>query len=287
MDRAQITTITDVETLHQLLAEQWCKADLYEQTIADREQAIACHAQVIADREHIISRHEVRIAEHEALIARHEQTITHKQARIAVLTAEIARLRRVQFAARSEKMDPAQRALFEESMAADIAAVEAQLEALQSPEPPSAPASTAPARQAPKRRPLPAHLERVETRHELDACTCGQCGSALVHIGDHVSEKLSCRPLQFFVRRDVYPQYACRGCETVTAAAVAPTVIDRGIATPELLAQVLVAKFVDHLPLYRQEAIYARSDVDLGRSTLAEWVGACGVALQPLVDRLR
>ena len=228
----------------------------------------------------------MRITEHEALIVRHEQTITHKQARIAVLTAEIARLRRVQFAARSEKVDPGQRALFDESMAADIAAVEAQLQALQAPAPTSAQAAEPAARQGPKRRPLPAHLERVETRHDLDVCTCGQCGSALVHIGDHVSEKLSCRPLQFFVRRDVYP-HACRGCETVTAAAVAPTVIDRGIATPELLAQVLVAKFVDHLPLYRQEAIYARSDVDLGRSTLSEWVGACGVALQPLVDRLR
>lgn len=272
MDRAHITTITDVETLYHLLAEQWCMADVYEQTIAEREQAIARHSQVIAEREHIIS-------QHEALIARHEQTITDKQARIAVLTAEIARLRRVQFAARSEKMDPAQRALFDESVAADIAAVEAQLEALQAPAPASAPAAEPAAR--------PAHLERVETRHELAACTCGQCGGALVHIGDHVSEKLSCRPLQFFVRRDVYPQYACRGCETVTAVPVAPTVIDRGIAAPELLAQVLVAKFVDHLPLYRQEAIYARSGVDLGRSTLAEWVGACGVALQPLVDRLR
>ncbi len=273
MDRAQITTITDVETLHHLLSEQWCKLDERDQIIIEREQVIACHERAITERDEVI--------------ARHEQTITHKQARIEVLTAEIARLRRVQFAARSEKMDPAQRALFDESMAADIAAVEAQLQALQAPEPPSAPAAEPAARQAPKRRPLPAHLERVETRHDLDACTCGQCGAALVHIGDHVSEKLSCRPLQFFVRRDVYPQYACRGCETVTAVAVVPAVIDRGIAAPELLAQVLVAKFVDHLPLYRQEAIYARSGVDLGRSTLAEWVGACGVALQPLVDRLR
>ena len=277
MDRAHISTITDVETLHQLLMEQWCKLDERDQTIAERE--------------HVISQHEVRISEHEALIVRHEQTInkheqiiTHKQARIEVLTAEIARLRRVQFAARSEKMDPAQRALFEESMAADIAAVEAQLEALR--EQP-APSTAAVARRKPKRRPLPDHLERVETRHEPQACTCGECGGALVHIGDHVSEKLSCRPLQFFVRRDVYPQYACRGCETVTAVPVAPAVIDRGIAAPELLAQVLVAKFVDHLPLYRQEAIYARSNVELSRSTLAEWIGACGVALQPLVDRLR
>ena len=136
-------------------------------------------------------------------------------------------------------------------MAEDIAAVEAQLEALQSP---PADVATRP-RRAPKRRALPEDLERVETRHDPDSCTCGQCGGDLVHIGDHVSEKLSCQPLTFFVRRDVYPQYACRACETITAVPVPPTIIDRGIAAPDLLAQVIVAKYVDHLPLYRQEAI--------------------------------
>ncbi|HEV7775840.1 MAG TPA: IS66 family transposase [Luteibacter sp.] len=249
MDDAQLSTITDVKILRAMVAEK---------------QQI--------------------IAENERVIARHERTITEREARISILTAEIARLRRAQFAARSEKMDPAQRALFEETMAADIAAVEAELEALQSP-PVTTPAERP--RQAPKRRPLPDDLERVETRHEPSACTCGQCGGDLMHIGDHVSEKLSCKPLQFFVRRDIYPQYACRGCETITAVPVAPAVIDRGIAAPDLLAQVLVAKYVDHLPLYRQEAIYGRSGIAIPRSTLAEWIGACGVALQPLVNRMR
>src|SRR5690606_19689237 len=137
-----------------------------------------------------------------------------------------------------------------------------------------------------KRRALPEDLERVETRHEPASCECSQCGGALTHIDDHVSEKLSCRPLTFFVRRDVYPQYACRTCETITAVPVPPTVIDRGIAAPDLLAHVIVAKYVDHLPLYRQEAIYARSGVAIPRSTQGEWIGACGVALQPLVNRL-
>jgi transposase len=98
--------------------------------------------------------------------------------------------------------------------------------------------------------------------------------------------KLSCRPLTFFVRRDVYPQYACRACQTITAVPVPPTIIDRGIAAPDLLAQVIVAKHVDHLPLYRQEAIYERSGVVIPRSTQGEWIGACGVALRPLVDCL-
>jgi transposase len=264
MDHAHPTTDMDVQTLRSLVAEQ-------RRVIAERDIQIAQKVAVIARHEHTITQH--------------ERTITEREARISVLTAEIARLRRAQFAARSEKMDPAQRALFEESMAADIAAVEAELEALQSP--PAMPEVTSRPRQAPKRRPLPEDLERIETRHEPASCRCGQCGGDLVPIGEHVSEKLSCRPLQFFVRRDVYPQYACRGCETITAVPVAPTVIDRGIAAPDLLAQVLVAKYVDHLPLYRQEAIYGRSGIAIPRSTLAEWIGACGVALQPLVDRLR
>ena len=225
------------------------------------------------------------IAERDQVIARHERTITEREANIAKLTAEIARLQRVQFAARSEKMDPAQRALFEETMAEDIAAVEAALEALQPPLTPTI--DTARPRRAPKRRALPEDLERVETRHEPASCSCGQCGGALTHVGDHVSEKLSCKPLTFFVRRDVYPQYACRTCETITAVPVAPTVIDRGIAAPDLLAHVIVAKYVDHLPLYRQEAIFARSGVAIPRSTQGEWIGTCGVALQPLVNRLQ
>jgi transposase len=249
MDHAQRAATMDVQTLRALLAEKL----------------------------HII-------AERDQIIARHERTITERDANIAVLNAEIARLRRAQFAARSEKMDPAQRALFDETMVEDIAAVEAALEALQSP--PADDTDMPRPRLAPKRRALPEDLERVETRHEPDSCTCGQCGGDLVHINDHVSEKLSCQPLTFFVRRDVYPQYACRACQTITAVPVPPTVIDRGIAAPDLLAQVVVAKYVDHLPLYRQEAIFARSGVAIPRSTQAEWIGACGVALQPLVNCL-
>ncbi|WP_297919794.1 IS66 family transposase [Metallibacterium sp.] len=260
MDSAQLATITDAEVLRGIVA------NALEQ-IAERDQSIAQFTTEIARRDH---------------------TIAWKSAEIERLTAEIARLRRVQFAARSEKMDPDQRALFDETMAADLAAVETQLQALRAPDPASPAATPAQAqRPAPRRAPLPAELPRVETRHEPASCTCAQCGTALVLIGEHVSEKLDCKPLEFFVRREVYPQYACRACATVTAVPVAPAIIDRGIAAPGLLAQVAVSKYLDHLPLYRQEAIYARSGVTLGRTTLAEWIGAIGVALQPLVDALR
>jgi transposase len=257
MDAARLAEITDVQQLRDLVIAQ---------------------VAVIAERD-------ARLAEGDAHIAQRDRTIVWKEAKIAKLTAEIARLRRVQFAVRSEKMAPEQRALFDEAMAADIAAVEAELEGAQHGDGDTRPAVAPRAR--PKRRPLPPELPRIETRHEPESCVCTGCGAALVHIGEHVSEKLDCEPLRFFVRKDVHPQYACRVCETVIAEPVAPSVLDRGIAAPGLLAQVVIAKYVDHLPLYRQEAIFARSGVVIGRNTLAEWCGVVGQRLQPLVDALR
>ena len=256
MDDAAIASMKDVQTLQALLAEKL--------------QLITAHEQALQAKE--------------AHIAKQEQAIHLKDITIAKLKAEGALLRRRQFAARSEKLSAEQRDLFDETLAEEIAAIEAELAKLQSP-------ATQPASDRTKRsrarRELPAHLPRVETRHEPARCNCEKCGKGLVHMRDHVSEKLSCKPLEFFVRRDIYPQYACRECETVVAEPVPPAIIDRGMAAPDLLAQVVIAKYVDHLPLYRQEAIYARSGIELPRAMLAEWSGACGVALQPLADRLR
>ena len=136
------------------------------------------------------------------------------------------------------------------------------------------------------RPPLPAHLERIEHRHEPESCACGACGQALVKIGEDVTEQLDIVPAKFFVHRHIRPQYACRRCETVAAAPVPAAVIDGGLAAAGLLAWVTVSKFVDHLPLYRVEQIAARSEVALPRSTQAEWLGRIGVALAPLCDRL-
>ena len=249
MDAAHITSITDVQTLQGIVIEKLAEIAQYK-------------ARSLADS------HDIKF----------------KGAMIEALTAEIKRLRRMQFSARTEKMDPGQRTLFDDAISADIAAVEAQLEALRSPE---AAAEEKAARTPPKRRPLPPELPRVETRHEPASCACADCGADLVQIGEHVSEKLDCKPLEFFVRREVHPQYACRACDTVVAVPVAPAVIDRGIAAPGLIAHVAISKYVDHLPLYRQETILARSGVDISRSSMAEWLGRAGVALQPLVNALR
>ena len=257
MSAASLDTITDLDTLRSIARRH------LEQLESER------------------AAHHAAIAARETLIAERDRTIVYKSAKIDALTLELARLKRLRFAARSERLGPEQWALFEEALSADLAVVETELAALREP-----PANLSP-RQTPKRRPLPPELRRVETRHEPVACTCGQCGGALVHIGDQVSEKLDCKPLEFFVRREVYPQYACRACETVVAQAVAPAILDRGSAAPGLLAQVVIAKYTDHLPLYRQEALYARSGVELSRTTLAEWAGAVGVALAPLCAALR
>ncbi|MEC5196784.1 transposase [Xanthomonas campestris] len=256
-----------------------CSLDAIDDPQALRE--LACG--LLAERDAAL-----QVAQQQARTAQErERTITRRDAQVAALTTEIARLRRLQFSARTERMDPAQRELFQETMAADIAAVQAQLQAIQA-EGDDAPSTVQQRRKAAStwRKPLPEHLERVEIRHEPGTCTCPQCQGALVHIGDHASERLACKPLQFYVKRDVYPQYACRACEQVVAEPVAAAIIERGQADSSLLAQLVIAKYVDHLPLYRQEAIYARSGLDLSRSTLAEWTGAVGVALQPLARRL-
>ena len=242
---------------------------------------------VAALRTMLIER-DVQLIERDALVAAHTRMIErmvcvddYKTTKIAKLTAEIARLRRITFSACSEKLNPEQRQLFEEAMAADIAAVEDELEALRDR------ASAKTPRTPAVRRALPPELPRVETIHEPDGCTCGRCVGDLVKIGEHVRETLDCEPLKLFVRREVYPQYACRACETVVAEPVAAAILDRSIAAPGLMSYVITSKYVDHLPLYRLEAIFLRSGVQIGRTTLAEWVGAVGVRLQPLVDAMR
>lgn len=206
-------------------------------------------------------------------------TIHQAELKNQALTFELAYYKRIRFANKSEQFSAEQRELFEETWNTDIIALEVEVEQSGHTAKPAKRASAG-------RQPLPDHLPRIEHRHEPESCTCGQCGLALVKIGEDVSEQLDVEPARFFVPRHIRPQYACRRCETVSAAPIPPAVIDGGMAAPGLLTWVMVSKFMDHLPLYRLEQIAARSQVPLARSTLAEWVGRTGVALQPLADRL-
>jgi transposase len=196
------------------------------------------------------------------------------------LAHEIAILKRHKFAKRSEQLSPDQGSLLDDLLDTDIAAIEAELKAVN---PPPAPAEP---RQKPKRAPLPAQFPRTVIRHEPEDTQCA-CGCQLQRIGEDVSEKLDYTPGVFTVEQHVRGKWACRQCETLIQAPVPAQVIDKGIPTAGLLAHVMVAKFADHLPLYRQEKIFGRAGLVIARSTLAQWVGQTGVQLQPLVDALR
>ena len=137
-----------------------------------------------------------------------------------------------------------------------------------------------------RRKPLPDHLPREDVRLDIDSRICACCGGALHAIGESVSEMLDWVPAQLRVIRITRPKYACRACGTVAQAPAPERPIAGGLATPALLAQVLVSKYCDHTPLYRQSQIFARHGVDLPRSTLAGWVGGACWWLEALHERL-
>jgi transposase len=211
-------------------------------------------------------------------VERQASELKHKQALLDKLTYEMALLKRLKFAAKTEVLHADQRSLLDEALEEDLQAVHEEVEQVQ---PPAKRAERA----QPKRLPLPTQLPRQNFEHEPQQTEC--CGQPMRRIGEDVAEKLDYQPGVFTVHRHVRGKWVCACCQTLKQAPVDAHIIDKGIPTPGLLAHVLVAKYADHLPLYRQEGIYARAGVPLSRSTLAQWVGSCGVQLQPLVDALR
>ena len=242
--------------------------------IASRDQQISSFGQQIASLDQTI-------ASLDQTITSKDREIVYRQAKIDQLSHEMAVLKRWKFGRSREQLDAGQASLLDEATDADIAAIEQELQDL-------APAST-PAkepRQKPKRAALPPELPRVDLHHEPDSTTCS-CGCQLKRIGEDVSEKLDYTPGVLTVQRHIRGKWACCACQTLMQAPVPAQIIDKGLPTSGLLAQVLVAKYADHLPLYRQEAIFGRSGYPIARSTLAQWVGVCGVQLQALVDALK
>ena len=250
-------------------------------SLTDLEQLSAEQLRAItADLIHRLARQEKVLAEKEKTIVERDQTILHHKVLNEKLTYELAVLKRHRFGRRSETLSPDQVSLLDDLIDIDIADIESELEQQASAQPPAENK-----RQA-KRAPLPAELPRTVITHEPEQTHCG-CGCALRRVGEDISEKLDYTPGEFSVERHIRGKWVCDQCDTLTQAPVAPHVIDKGIPTTGLLAHVLVAKYADHLPLYRQERIFARAGHAIARSTLADWVGRCGVELQPLVDALR
>ncbi len=192
------------------------------------------------------------------------------------LEEALKQAQRWRFGAHSETLPVgAKRSQFEEDADTDIAVLETQLSRLHIKE------------NAPPAQPLPATLPREDIRLAPETESCQDCGHVLRFLRDEVSERLEYCPATFFVRRYVCPQYSCAACQRIHAKAQPARLIEKGIPEPGLLAQVVVAKYCDPLPLYRQQQIYARSGVTLARSTLSDWVGQVAVALQPLADALK
>ena len=223
----------------------------------------------------------------DALIEQRERNAAFKQALIDKLTHENALLKRLKFAAQSERFTAEQRSLLDETFDADAAEVGHELRAL------GVDVDAANDKAAggkgenrrPRRQALPPHLPRRDVHHEPASTVCG-CGCQMQRVGEDVAEKLDYEPGVFTVERHVRGKWACRHCQTLMQTPVPAHVIDKGIPTTGLLAQVLVAKFLDHMPLYRQEAVFERAGHVIARSTLAQWVGECGAQLQPLVQAL-
>jgi transposase len=192
----------------------------------------------------------------------------------------IKQLQRRQFGRRSERLDPDQLALGLEDLDADVGRTEAQQA------PPPASDGEAEPRARSRRRPLPNHLPREDVTLDVEGDDCPGCGGPLHAIGETTSEMLDWVPAQLRVLRICRPKYGCRACDTIHQASAPERPIAKGLATPGLIAQVLVSKYCDHTPLYRQAQIFARHGARIERSTLAGWVGGACWWLEPLQARL-
>jgi transposase len=229
----------------------------------------------------LIERLSVQVQHSSTALAQRDGELLLRQTKIDALTHEIRVLRHLRFTAKTEGLSAPQALLFGEALEEDIAAVQTRLEQLLPPTPVIAAKNTAPKRQA-----LPAHLARVDVCLEPAQTACG-CGQAMQRIGQDVSERLDYTPGTFSVQRHIRGVWACKCCAHMRQEPMPAQIVEGGMPTAALLAQVLVAKYDDHLPLYRQSEIYARSGVELARSTLSAWVGQCGVALAPIAQALK
>jgi transposase len=221
------------------------------------------------------------LAQYQQLMTQDEQLLSRER-EIEHLKLLLVKLHRMQFGRKSEKLQR------------QIEQLELRLEELESsrrepesnlPEPAPVTVSSTPAK--PARRALPDHLPRQTQTHTPKETVCPQCQGESRKLGADVSEMLEYVPASFVVIRHVRTKLSCTKCDCIVQAEAPSRPIARGRAGPGLLAHVLVSKYCDHLPLYRQSEMYARQDVELERSTLADWVGGSAQLLEPLVEALR
>jgi len=219
------------------------------------------------------------------LVVRREAELLESRLMVEKLRLELARYKREKFGASSERLTQlAQLELLVEELESQRKALDEEQASTT-----TEPAPNESAHRRPARKPLPDHLSRETLVHppeHTERCACTGCDGVLRLLGQDVAEVLEIVPARFKVIRHVRPKYSCSKCQTITQAAAPSRPIARGLAGPGLLAHVMVSKFADHLPLYRQSEIYAREGVELERSTLAGMVGGVAALLDPLVTAL-
>ena len=218
-----------------------------------------------------------------------ELSVQYKALEIEKLKLQIAKLRRMQFGRSSERISRQieQLELRLEELETAETEVTAKAEAEAATAEPETPVRE---RSKPTRKPLPDHLPRQAVVHQPaddGACKCPDCGKGMAKFGEDVTEVLDYVPGHFQVVRHVRPKYACTACDAITQAPAPAMPTPRGRATPAMLAHLLVSKYCDHLPLYRQSEIYAREGLELDRSTLGDWVGQAAWLLDPVVAKIR
>lgn len=235
---------------------------------------------LIADRDEELRRLEAELESQRQTLSEKVDELRSSSERIEHMKLVIEKLRHVMFGKKSEKivlkLEQLEFGLEEEETTQ--AAMEAGLDRV-------SPAKEPKTR--PERKPLPEHLDREVIMHVSGSDCCPDCGSQLRHFGEDVSEQLEYIPDSFKVIRHVRPKFSCTGCDRVVEAPAPSRPIERGLAGPGLLAHVIVSKFADHLPLYRQSEIYGRQGVEISRSTLAGWIGGASDLLSPLVDAIQ
>src|SRR6187549_3909807 len=265
--------LRDPDRLLQHLQHLQQMAEVVVQQNASMASLQAEHNAVLAERDAARTERDLVREEHEAA-----------QAEIEKLRLLIRQLQRGQFGRRSEKLDPDQLQLGLEDLEQTVAAAEAAQEEV-------AARNSTPRTPRVRRRnlgALPEHLPRVEVLVDVEDKSCPCCGGDLHVIGEDTSEMLDIVPAQLRVKVIRRPRYGCRSCEAAVVQAPAPErPVTGGMATEALLAHVLVAKYADFLPLYRQAGIFARQGIDLDRSTLCGWVGRACWWLEPLWRLLR
>src|SRR5215467_1752758 len=229
----------------------------------------------------ILAQHQQLLSTEDKLTATQEQLLSRER-EIEHLKLLLVKLHRMQFGRKSEKL---QRQI--EQLELRLEELESNRSQKASPCEPSSLASALRVTTAkPARRALPDHLPRQTRRHEPKESVCPQCQGELRKLGEDVSEVLEYVPASFVVIRHVRTKLSCTKCDCIVQAEAPSRPIERGMAGPALLAHVLVSKYCDHQPLYRQSEMYGRQAVELERSTLADWVGGTSRLLEPLVEAL-